>query len=101
MSGNVNHPKHYNGNTSLECIEVMKIAMGAEAVYHFCLCNAFKYMWRYKDKNGAEDIAKARWYLNYILEEYKDVPISQELMEMHERLDDLCIKITNKLDLPK
>lgn len=61
---NVNHPKHYEGSTSLECIEVMQIAFGSMAVCDFCICNAFKYLWRYKNKNGEEDLKKAEWYLN-------------------------------------
>ena len=61
---NVNHPAHYEGNTSLECIDVMEIAFGAEAVGNFCLCNAFKYLWRYKHKGGVEDVKKAKWYLD-------------------------------------
>ena len=62
---NINHPAHYEGNTSLECIDVMEIAFGAEAVGNFCLCNAFKYLWRYRQKGGADDIGKAKWYLEY------------------------------------
>ena len=65
----INHPAHYEGNTSLECIDVMEIAFGAEAVGNFCLCNAFKYLWRYKHKGGAEDVQKAEWYLNH----YSDI----------------------------
>lgn len=42
---NVNNPHHYAGSCSLECIEVMKVCCGLEAVIHFCLCNAFKYMY--------------------------------------------------------
>ena len=73
---NINHPAHYEGNTSLECIDVMEIAFGQEAVANFCLCNAFKYLWRYKHKGGAEDVQKAEWYLNHfesIMGEYSDV----------------------------
>ena len=66
MSDNVNHPRHYEGSTSLECIEVMTVLFGEEAVVMFCACNAFKYMWRYKNKNGKEDLEKATWYLKWI-----------------------------------
>ena len=72
---NVNHPAHYEGNTSLECIDVMEIAFGAEAVGNFCLCNAFKYLWRHKHKGGKEDLRKAKWYLDrfkVIESEYAD-----------------------------
>ena len=55
---NVNNPKHYAGSTSLECIECMRVTFGSVATYDSCLCNAFKYLWRYKNKNGAEDIKK-------------------------------------------
>ena len=73
---NVNHPAHYESQTSLECIDVMEIAFGQESVAKFCLCNAFKYLWRYKHKGGAEDVQKAEWYLNHfesIMGEYSDV----------------------------
>ena len=60
----VNHPPHYDGKTSMECIDVMEIAFGTEAVAHFCLLNAFKYVWRHQHKNGLEDLEKAMWYLN-------------------------------------
>lgn len=60
----VNHPSHYVGNTSLECIDVMKLIFCKTAVYDFCLCNAFKYIWRYKFKGGMEDLKKAEWYLD-------------------------------------
>lgn len=80
---NINHPTHYEGHTSLECIDVMEIAFGQEAVAKFCLCNAFKYLWRYKCKGGAEDVQKAEWYLNRfesIMGEYSDVEDSYNKM---------------------
>lgn len=63
----VNHPSHYNQG-GIECIDAMVAAYGKEAVENFCLCNAFKYVWRNRDKNGFEDIDKAIWYLNKIKE---------------------------------
>ena len=63
MSDNVNHPSHYEKNCSIECIDSMLIAFGEEAVVHFCICNAYKYLWRHTNKNGMEDLDKARWYL--------------------------------------
>lgn len=63
----VNHPEHYNqGN--IECIDAMLSAYGEFAVINFCTCNAFKYLWRFKDKHGVEDIEKAQWYLNKLKE---------------------------------
>jgi len=64
---NVNHPSHYNQG-KYECIDVMVDVFGEEATKNFCFLNAFKYLWRSKDKNGEEDIKKAIWYLNKYLE---------------------------------
>lgn len=86
----VNHPAHYEQSCSLECIQVMELVFGANAVRGFCLCNAFKYMWRYKNKNGMEDLKKAQWYLNYV-NDY--VPVGYPTYEfMGELLDQLMEK---------
>lgn len=72
MADNVNHPSHYETG-KFECIEVMQEVFGTEAVQNFCVCNAFKYLYRHRRKNGKEDIEKARWYINKYLElEEKD-----------------------------
>ena len=62
----VNHPSHYETG-KFECIDVMREALGDEAVKSFCLCNAFKYLYRHRRKNGDEDIRKAEWYINRYL----------------------------------
>ena len=64
MADNVNHPQHYADSCSIECIDAMIVAFGYEYMYNYCLINAFKYIWRHKNKNGFEDIKKAAWYLN-------------------------------------
>lgn len=64
---NVNHPQHYT-HGKYECIEVMTDIFGPEAVKDFCICNAFKYLWRHKYKNGIEDIKKAKWYVDKYIE---------------------------------
>lgn len=68
----VNHPSHYTAG-GIECIEALKAATtrltGIEAV---CTANAIKYLWRWKDKNGAEDIRKAIWYCERLLKEISD-----------------------------
>lgn len=59
----VNHPSHYTQN-KFESIDEMMIAFGPEAVYHFCICNAWKYKNRAPFKgNFEEDMKKADWYL--------------------------------------
>ena len=63
MIDNINHPKHYEGN--IECIDAMQEALGKEGVIYFCMCNAFKYIWRCRKKHETplEDLKKARWYV--------------------------------------
>lgn len=64
----VNRPAHYTSG-GIECIDAMHAAFGVEAVKDFCLCNAFKYLWRHRNKNGVEDLKKALWYLNRLIRE--------------------------------
>ena len=64
---NINHPAHYE-TKGIECIQAMEITQGTDAVMAFCLCNAFKYLWRHDRKGSAEDIKKAIWYLNKYVE---------------------------------
>lgn len=68
---NVNHPKHYaSASNGIECIDAIEAAterlLGLEAV---CTGNVLKYIWRWKDKNGVEDLKKAKWYLEKLIEE--------------------------------
>lgn len=71
MSDNVNKPDHY-AYGKYECIDVIKdITEGNEAkgIEAFCLGNVLKYLWRYKHKNGTEDLKKAKWYLERLIKE--------------------------------
>ena len=63
---NVNHPEHYQGKH--ECIDAMIALFGVEAVKAFCKCNVYKYRYRASRKNGDEDIAKANWYMDKLME---------------------------------
>jgi hypothetical protein len=64
----VNHPQHYTSG-KVECIDALESATenlkGIEAI---CTANAIKYLWRWKQKNGVEDLKKAQWYINKLLE---------------------------------
>ena len=63
----INHPTRYAGG-KYECIDVMTDVFGEEAVRNFCKLNAFKYLWREQRKNGVEDLQKASWYLDKLIE---------------------------------
>jgi hypothetical protein len=52
---------------------------GVDAVRHFCMCNVYKYRFRASRKNGPEDIEKAEWYMEKLME------LNQE--ENHEKAD--------------
>ncbi len=56
------NPSYYQKG-KYQCFPVMLAVFGKKAVRHFCICNAFKYIWRHKEKGGLEDIEKAIWYL--------------------------------------
>lgn len=64
----VDHPAHYA--IKFECFDAMLETMGRDYVRAFCLCNAFKYLWRCKKKHETpeEDVEKAVWYLQKYLE---------------------------------
>lgn len=72
-SDNVNHPSHYQGKH--ECIDIMRMLYGDEAVKAFCRCNSFKYRFRAGKKHGeagAQDLAKAEWYEDYLFRMNED-----------------------------
>jgi len=64
MHSNVDHPDHYNTG-SIETIEYLDSLGVAE---DFCIGNALKYLSRYKHKNGKEDLEKAKWYIEWVLQ---------------------------------
>lgn len=65
----VNHPKHYT-NGAVECIDAIHSALGDEGYKDYCVGQVFKYLWRWKHKNGIEDIRKAQWYLTELLKQF-------------------------------
>ena len=68
----VTKPRDYNQG-GIECIDAIKAATvsktGIEAV---CKSNAIKDLWRYEEKNGIEDVKKARWYIDRLIEELEN-----------------------------
>ena len=69
MTDNVNHPKHYTQG-GVECIDALAAATinlkGLDAV---CTANAIKYLWRWGQKNGVEDLKKASRYIDRLVKE--------------------------------
>ena len=61
----VNHPPHYN-QKGIECIDAIEAATDKGFEYYL-QGNIIKYLWRYRYKNGVEDLKKAQWYLNKLV----------------------------------
>ena len=63
---NVNSPQHYQGK--VECIDCIESATaGLNGIEAFCTGNAIKYLYRWKKKNGIEDLKKAKYYIDKII----------------------------------
>lgn len=72
MKDNVNHPSHYTTG-GIECIDAMKASMTSEAFLGYLKGNIQKYLWRYEKKLApAEDLKKARWYLDRLIAEVQE-----------------------------
>jgi hypothetical protein len=58
---NVHSPAHYNqGHT--ECIDAIEAMLSQEEYIGYLRGNSMKYRWRFRYKNGFEDLNKAEWY---------------------------------------
>ena len=66
MKDLVNHPPHYNKG-DIECIDAIASAT-ADGFQFYLQGNIIKYLWRYRYKNGVEDLKKAQWYLTKLIE---------------------------------
>jgi hypothetical protein len=62
------NPSYYKKG-GIECIQAIKAVMDADEYKGYLRGNVFKYLWRYKEKNGAEDLEKAKVYLSWLLDE--------------------------------
>lgn len=63
----VNRPPHYTQG-GVECIDALEAALTPEEFRGFTKGNAIKYLWRERNKGGREDLLKAQWYLNRLLD---------------------------------
>lgn len=88
----VDHPRHYNRQGAMECIEELELIFGPEVVSHFCLCNVLKYRYRAGLKNnGYEDLEKSDWYMR----KYKEL---KEKIEKNKTPDSIRIPYKPNID---
>jgi len=79
MQDMVNHPPHYN-QAGIEALDAI-LAATNEGSEYYLQGNIIKYLWRYRYKNGSQDLEKALFYLQKMikvvkkLEENDDVNI--------------------------
>lgn len=69
MTDPVNHPAHYTAG-EIECIDAIESAITAQSdpTSAWLTGTVIKYLWRWPIKNGAEDLKKARFYLDRLIE---------------------------------
>lgn len=70
---NIISPNHYVSDNGIEVFDVQEAFIhelkGMAASYW---CNVVKYILRFQRKNGVEDLKKARYYLDKLIEEESD-----------------------------
>ena len=83
----VNNPPHYN-KYGVECIEAIQSATG-EGYEYYLQGNIIKYLWRYRYKNGVQDLEKANWYLSRLIEVKNQQDKDEGKLDLLEGLSDL------------
>lgn len=69
---NVSHPNHYQSNKGLEVIDVIEaFTDGLVGIEATDTGNVIKYICRWKKKNGIQDLEKALWYLQHLVDHMK------------------------------
>lgn len=62
------NPAHYRQG-KIECIEAIEAAtVGKTGIEAACVANIIKYLWRYEAKNGLQDVLKAKWYMDKLVD---------------------------------
>lgn len=61
------NPSYYK-ETEIECIDAIRVATeDLNGIEGFDVGQVIKYLWRFKKKNGLEDLKKAKWYLDHLI----------------------------------
>ena len=84
----VSHPSHYQSETGLETIDVIEaFTSDLKGVQATDTGNVIKYICRWKKKNGLQDLKKAMWYLQHLIDH---VELASE-NHSFEKMDDYSI----------
>lgn len=69
----VNHPSHYKSKKGIEVIDVIEaFTEGLEGIEATDTGNILRYICRWKNKNGLQDLEKCQWYINHLIEKVKE-----------------------------
>ena len=72
MGNQVNHPDHYQMGNGMETIDIIDAVTGElNGIEAFDTGNALKYLCRWKNKNGIQDLEKAVWYIQHLIDHEK------------------------------
>ena len=73
------NPSHYQRD-GMECIDAIKAAVqnlsGAEAD---CTGSAIKYLWRWDEKGGKDDLNKAKWFIQNMIDDIEEIDFQEDL----------------------
>lgn len=71
-------PKHYypKDDSDIHCHTAQKAALGIDGFCDYMIGCAIKYQWRWRSKNGVEDLKKAKECLSIVISELEsEIPI--------------------------
>lgn len=70
----VDHPDHYAGDGNIECMDAMRSMMSGDQyalppIAAYWWAETFKYIWRWRRKNGVQDLQKCKQCIDYLIDE--------------------------------
>ena len=84
----VSHPSHYISETGLEAIDVIEaFTFDLKGIEATDTGNILRYMCRWKNKNGLQDLEKAKWYLDHLIDHVKELKESNSDEYIHPAAD--------------
>lgn len=72
----VKNPSHYNQG-DIECIDAIRAMLGKQGFAAYCQGSVIKYLWRYRLKNGIEDLRKANVFKAWLDETVEEIERSK------------------------
>lgn len=85
MNDNVNSPKHYTTG-GIECIDYIQDKLTEEEFRGYIKGNVLKYITRERHKNGNEDLKKAKWYLDRLIEIIEQNTSNEETKKIMQKI---------------